>query len=70
VQVHKLRASAHGLVPAGAYFTDIAMRLEQMNARDASRRDELDDEDRALESRYRKRYAARATRRAEERPLM
>jgi len=55
MQVQKLRVSADGLVPAGAYFTEIAAKLEDMNAREAARCDELDDEDRELEARHRRR---------------
>jgi hypothetical protein len=40
------------LVPAGAYFADIAAKLEAMNARDAARREELHAVDRALEAMY------------------
>lgn len=60
MQVQKLRvAASNGLVPAGAYFAEIAAKLEEMNAREAALRDELDEEDRALEAMYRKRSAAR-----------
>lgn len=59
MQVQKLRVKASGLVPAGAYFADIAARLEDMNARDAALREELEEEDRALEALYRKNSAAR-----------
>jgi hypothetical protein len=61
MQATKLRAKANGLVPAGAYFADIAAKLEEMNARAASRRAELDEEDRALEVLYRGRSATRIT---------
>jgi hypothetical protein len=70
MQVQKLRAKANGLVPAGAYFADIAARLEDMNAREAALRDELDDEDRALEAAYRKRSATRMTRPVEQHTMM
>lgn len=60
MQVTKLRAKANGLIPAGAYFADIAVKLEEMNAREAALREELDEEDRALEAMYRKRSAARS----------
>jgi hypothetical protein len=59
MQVEKLRVTANGLVPAGAYFADIAARLEEMNTRKAALREELDEEDRALEAMYRMRSAAR-----------
>ncbi len=59
MQVQKLRVKANGLVPAGAYFAVIAGKLEEINAREAALRDELDEEDRALERTYRKRSAAR-----------
>ena len=59
MQVQKLRVNASGLIPAGAYFADIAAKLEEMNAREATLREELDEEDRALEAMYRKRSAAR-----------
>jgi hypothetical protein len=60
MQVQKLRTQ--GLVPAGAYFADIAARLEELNAQEAARRAELDAEDRALEALYRRRSSARAAR--------
>jgi len=59
MQVQKLRLKASGLVPPGAYFADIAARLENMNAREAALREELEEEDRALEALYRDRSAAR-----------
>ncbi len=59
MQVQKLRVKANGLVPAGAYFAAIAANLEEMNAREAALRDELDDEDRELEALYRVRSGAR-----------
>ncbi len=59
MQVQKLRVQANGLVPAGAYFAAIAGKLEEINAREAALRDELDEEDRALEATYRQRSAAR-----------
>jgi hypothetical protein len=62
MQVQKLRVKANGLVPAGAYLADIAAKLEEMNAREAALREELDEEDRALETAYRRRSAARTTR--------
>ena len=61
MQVMKLRAKADGLVPAGAYFADIAAKLEEMNAREAALREEFDEEDRELEAMYRKHSAARVT---------
>ncbi len=61
MQVMKLRAKADGLVPAGAYFADIAAKLEEINAREAALREEFDAEDRTLEAMYRKRSAARVT---------
>lgn len=60
MQVTKLRANADGLVPAGAYFADIAAKLKNMNMREAARREALDEEDRELEAIYRKRSMARA----------
>ncbi|MGD9968573.1 MAG: hypothetical protein AB7T59_18800 [Hyphomonadaceae bacterium] len=54
MQVTKLRAKADGLIPAGAYFADIAAKLAAMNACEAARRNELDEEDRVLEAEYRK----------------
>lgn len=68
MQVQKLRLKASGLVPAGAYFADIAARLEDMNAREAALREELEEEDRALEALYRNCSAARVS--AEEYALM
>lgn len=62
MQVQKLRMNADGLIPAGAYFADIAAKLEEMNAREAALQDDLDEEDRALEATYRKRSAARSVR--------
>jgi hypothetical protein len=70
MQVQKLRAKANGLVPAGAYFADIAARLEEMNAREAALRDDLDEEDRTLEAAYRKRSVARVTRPVEQHTMM
>lgn len=70
MQAHKLRASADGLVPAGAYFAEIAAKLEDMNAREAALREELDDEDRALETVYRKHSVGRAVRASEHNALM
>jgi hypothetical protein len=70
MQVQKLRAKASGMVPAGAYFADIAAKLEDMNAREAALRDELDEEDRALEAAYRRRSAARTTQPAEQYAMM
>lgn len=61
MQVQKIRVAANnGLVPAGAYLAAIAGKLEEINAREAALRDELDEEDRELEATYRKRSAARA----------
>lgn len=60
MQVQKLRVKASGLVPAGAYLATIAAKLEEMNAREAALRDELDEEDRELEALYRVRSGARA----------
>lgn len=70
MQVTKLRATANGLVPAGAYFADIAAKLEDMNARDAARREELDEEDRALEAMYRKQSGARVAQPPEQYAMM
>jgi hypothetical protein len=70
MQVEKLRATANGLVPAGAYFADIAAKLEEMNARAAALRDACDEEDRALESIYRKRSASRAATPLERRAMI
>jgi len=61
MQVTKLRATANGLVPAGAHFADIAAKLEEMNALDAARREELDEEDRAPEAMSRIQSGARVT---------
>jgi hypothetical protein len=70
MQVQKLRVKAEGLVPAGAYFSDIAARLEEMNAREAALRDELDEEDRTLEESCRKRSAARMMQRSDQHAIM
>lgn len=59
MQVQKFRGSSDGLVPAGAYFARLAAKIEDMNAREAALQDELDEEDRALESLYRRRSGAR-----------
>lgn len=59
MQAQKLRVKASGLVPAGAYFADIAAKLEEMNTREAALREDLDEEDRALATMYRKRPGAR-----------
>ncbi len=61
MQVQKLRgaADANGLVPAGAFFAKLAAKLEDANYQRASRQAELDEEDRALETTYRKRSASR-----------
>ncbi len=61
MQVQKFRGSADGLVPAGAYFAQLTAKLEDMNAREAALQDELDEEDRALETIYRRRSGARNT---------
>ena len=58
MHVQKLRTQ--GLIPAGAYFADIAAKLEELNAREAARCADLEEEDRALETLYRKRSAVRA----------
>lgn len=70
MQVRKLRAKTDGLVPAGAYFADIAAKLEELNARDAALRAQFDAEDRALEAMYRKRAAARVAPRVERHAMM
>ena len=59
MQVQKVRVMAGGLVPAGAYLATIAVKLEEINAREAALRDELDEEDRELEALYRVRSGAR-----------
>jgi hypothetical protein len=61
MQVQKLHVKANGLVPAGAYFANIAAKLEEMNVREAAIQEDLNEEDRALEAMYRKRPAARFT---------
>jgi hypothetical protein len=70
MQVQKLRVMAQGFTPAGAYFAEIAAKLEEMNARDAALRDELEEEDRALEAMYRKRSAARTLPSLEQHAMM
>lgn len=70
MQVEKLRVKASGLVPAGAYFANIAAKLEEMNACEAALREELEEEDRALEAMYRKRSAARVNAPAEPHAMM
>jgi hypothetical protein len=66
MQITKLRVSEDtGLVPAGAYFKRLAADLRKANTADASRRDDLDAEDRALEAIYRRRSASRANTYAE-----
>ena len=60
MQVSKLRVSADGLVPAGAYFANLSRNLRDANAREDVRRAQLDHEDRDLEARYRRQSAARA----------
>lgn len=61
MHVAKLRIPAddNGLVPAGRYFERLAANLRDSNAREATLRDELDAEDRALEERYRRSSASR-----------
>jgi hypothetical protein len=59
MHVQKLRGSADGLVPAGAYFAEIAAKLEEMNAREAALQDELDEEDRTVEAKYCRASSAR-----------
>jgi hypothetical protein len=70
MQVQKLRVRANGLVAAGAYFAEIAARLEEMNAREAALRHELDEEDRGLEAMYRQHSPARAPCSAEQQALL
>ncbi|MGD9979171.1 MAG: hypothetical protein AB7H66_10960 [Hyphomonadaceae bacterium] len=70
MQVQKLRAPGNGLVPAGAYFAEIAAKLEDMNARAAALQQHLDEEDRALEALYRPRSAARSVGRDEQHAMM
>ncbi len=70
MQVQKLRVKANGLVPASAYFADIAARLEDMNACEAALLAKLEEEDRALEAMYRKRSAARVATPAEPHAMM
>lgn len=62
MQVTKLLAcaDAHGLVPAGAYFTNLSRKLSDANARENVMRERLDQEDRDLEAQYRRRSAARS----------
>jgi hypothetical protein len=64
MQVTKLRASADGLVPAGAYFANLSRKLKDANARASAMRDDLDREDRDLETQYRRHSAARSSARA------
>ena len=60
MQVTKLRAgNAQGLVPAGAYFANLSSKLRDANAREHGVRSQLDDEDRELETRYRRSSASR-----------
>lgn len=59
MQVTKLRVKANGLVPAGQFFAQLAAKLEDANFETALREAELEEEDRALESAYRKRLASR-----------
>lgn len=61
MQVQKLRraADANGLIPAGAFFAQLAAKLEDANVQEAMFQAELDEEDRVLEETYRKRSAAR-----------
>jgi len=59
MHVQKLRAKADGLVPAGAYFATLSRKLEAANAREDVRRARLDQEDRDLETRYRRQSASR-----------
>jgi hypothetical protein len=70
MQVHKLRAKADGLAPVGAYFATIAAKLEEMSAHEAARRDELEEEDRALEAVYRKRSRTPAVQETEPHAMM
>lgn len=51
MQVQKIRgaADAHGLIPAGQFFAQLAAKLEDANVQNALRQTELDHEDRALE---------------------
>jgi hypothetical protein len=58
--VQKLGGSADGLIPAGAYFAEIAAKLEEMNACEAALLGELDEEDRELEAKYRRASSPRA----------
>lgn len=60
MQVTKLRASADGLVPAGAYFANVSRKLKEANARETAMRAQLGEEDRRLEARYRRSSASRA----------
>lgn len=60
MQVTKLRVKANGLVPAGQFFAQLAAKLEDANFETALHEAELEEEDRALESAYRKRSASRA----------
>jgi hypothetical protein len=70
MHVTKLRSKAHGLIPAAAYFADIAARLEALNAHEAALQEGLDDEDRVLEEIYRKNSHAHVEAPLERHPMM
>lgn len=59
MRISKVRpmADENGFVPMGAYFEFLARDLAVANAREAAQRDALDEEDRRLERRYRRRNA-------------
>ena len=59
----KLRIATddHGLVPVGSYFERLSLELRQANARAATQRAALDQEDRDLEALYRRRSASRTS---------
>ena len=60
MQVAKLRiVPDSGLKPAGFYFKQLASELRGANEREAALRDELEEEDRELETLYRRASAAR-----------
>jgi len=60
MHVAKLKPTgAPGFKPAGAYFAQIAAKLEDMNADEAARLARLDDEDGDLEAHYGRRARAR-----------
>jgi hypothetical protein len=61
MQIAKLRvADENGLVPAGAYFKQLASGLRDANGRETARRETQDAEDHKLEARHRRMSASRA----------